>query len=1080
MSLLDDLQSIDLSGVINARGSISVSISSPELQALLEGGAAQTVLGELGSTMQTLRASVDNPTALITPLIDALGELPLDLDDLDISDYLEAVREGAAILIDLFADFDGSPESLGRSFGMSVSEMLEKAQSTFTDVNRVDMGELAQFRDLLTRAEAGGSFDPDVLVDLMLDVLLPFPNVTGGLRSLRTSIQGILDGATSISLPDTRTANLVVALNAVADAAITGDVSAVQATLRQLDSIRISTRTAIEADLQQAVILIDQLGITGALQVVGDFNASLRFAGDGILEFMDDLRQELAAVRAQVDDFDLAQIVPILSELIDLGETQLRIHIAEAIDEQVARLKAWLRELLSHLPLRQLRAEITRFINAAAQAIIDADLGQYARAVYDLLDDLNGKIDATALTDQVRDALASVQAAIDNTLGTVVNGLTTITDEINNLADQAEEVLGRVVTALQSVQQTINDLVDAVNNLGIEQAAQQVIDALAELRQTAEELLSNVPLPEPMRPLVEQVIDAVKGVDIDAAFDPIRAQVAEFTIPPEIESTITDALVKAQEFLDNLIPAELIASLEAELMGLLDEIRNFNPASLLGDVTGFIDEAADFIEGLDPRPHITPIRAPFLAVLDALDAAHPARLLAPVIDAYNDLFAQVNIGSPEDTTRHMGEAVGAVGERVGQAMVEPVRHLNPPGAVSVGGASAGQVSQDEFPIENPRPGDIIRLLAYLPNKLREALAELDDSAVGDVLATLDSLIGGLAANVRRVPEVLWSMDERLATQLDDLLFPLGQAQLRAQIALQANFSAGSASFSLDGALQSIVSAGPGSMRVALVNPTNNARGRAQGAAMSAGGDLGTQLERIATLLEGARITQILTSADDLLAALDPEPVAAELDALMLAFLNKTPQFFDLIENEIAPLMDRVKLIVEEFNPGVQAQKFLTVLDVVREELDVLNPARLAAELAEVHAAIRATIAAYDPMHLADSIAEVLTTIATNLRALDPAVLLGDLSLFDNIIERVEAALPSAALEGVGDSLEEIGAALAALNPGALLDAIETLGPRILDAMELMLTAIQDELIALLESLEFFAANVEVEVEVSVG
>jgi len=1082
MTLLEDLQSIDVSGVINARGSISESINSPELQALLKGGAAQTVLGALGSTLQTLRESADNPTRLLAPLIDAIGELPLGLDNVDIGEYLDAVREGAEILTRLLADFDGSPESLGRSFGISLSDLLERAQSTLRDVTSVDLGELAQFRDLLDRVEQHGSLDADALLDLIIDVMVPFPNVNHGLRSVRTTVQGFLDGAAAVSLPPNRTLQLVISLNLVADAAATGNVNAVQTALGQLDAVRNSTRTAIEADLQGAVVSIDRLGISNALAVVGDFNGTLRNAGPGILEFMGDLGVELAAIREQIEDFDPARIMTLLSGLIDLAEQQARTHIAAAIDEQVERLKAWLRDLLGHLPLRQLRAEITRFINAAAQAIIDADLAQYARAVYELLDDLNRKIDVTALTGAVHNALEGIHQAIESTLGTVVDGLAAIAGEIHNLAAQVQDILGRVVEALRSVQESINGIVDGVNNLGIEPAAQQVIDSLAALRETAEELLSELPLPEPMRPLVRQVIDAVKSVDIDAAFQPIRERVAEFTIPDQVEDTIVEALEKARECLNNLIPSELIASLEAELTGLLDQIRNFNPASLIGDVGGFIDEAAGFIESLDPRPHIAPLRAPFQAVLDTVDAAHPARLLAPVIEAYNSLFGQVNIAQPQDTARHIGQAMGTVGESVARAAIEPVRQLSPPGTVRVKGEGPSSVPPDQLPIANPRPGDIIRLFGYLPNKLREALVTLGESAAGDIIRDIDGLMGGLAAGLRRLPEALWAMDDRLATQLDQLLNPLGQAQIRAQFALQANFSvsAPGVSFNLDGALLGVAQAGPGSMRLALASATNNARGRARGAALSIGGDLGTRLDRIANLLEGARITGLLSSADDLLKALDPEPLAEELDALMLAFINKAPEFFGVVEDELVPLIQRARLLVEGLNPGTQAHKFLSVLDVLREELDLLNPARLAAELAVVHAAIRETIAAYDPIHLADSIAEILTNIATNLRSLDPAALLGDLSLLDNIIERVEAARPTQALAGVGESLTEVGDQLTALNPGELLDAIEGLGPRVLGSMEGMVKAIQKELIALLGSLEYFSTSANVEGEARVG
>jgi hypothetical protein len=86
--------------------------------------------------------------------------------------------------------------------------------------------------------------------------------------------------------------------------------------------------------------------------------------------------------------------------------------------------------------------------------------------------------------------------------------------------------------------------------------------------------------------------------------------------------------------------------------------------------------------------------------------------------------------------------------------------------------------------------------------------------------------------------------------------------------------------------------------------------------------------------------------------------------------------------------------VRELNPGTQALKFLSVLEVLREELDVLNPRRLAADLAIVHVAIRERISAYDPGVLATEIGAILKSIADKLKTLNPAALLGDLSFLD--------------------------------------------------------------------------------------
>ncbi|MBN8633749.1 MAG: hypothetical protein J0M07_00390 [Anaerolineae bacterium] len=1082
MSLLEDLEALDLSNILNARAAISVSVNGSDIQALLSGGAAQTVLGDLGTTIADLRASVDNPAALIEPLVNAIAALPLDLDGLDLGPYLAAVREGAEILTRLLADFDGNPASLGRSLGLSLTEVLERASSAIGDVIQVDTGELAQFRQMLDIVERGVPTDVNAFVDLAIDILLPFPNLTGQLRALAPNVDALIARANDIALPSTRTAQLVLSLDAVATAATAGDLPAVQRALAELEQVRMSTRAALETDLGRVAQLIDGLGIESALAAVGQVNGAMNGLSDGILDFMEDIRATLASLREGIEGVDATQLMTFLSGLLDALEAQLRVHVVEAIDAQVERLKEWLRDLLRHLPLRQLRAEITRFIDAAVQAIIDADLDRYAQTVYDLLDNLRAQIGGLDLGDQVRAGLEQIGAQVEATLGTVTDALATVGGEITALAEQARGLLEQLVAALHGFQETINGIADAVNNLGIEAAGQQVVDTLAQLRATAEELLSVAPLPEPMRPLVEQLIETVKGVDIDAALDPVREIVAEFQIPPEVESTIEAGLAKAQELLQNLIPAELIASIEAEITGVLDEIRNFDPSSLLSGVTDFIGDAAGFIEGLDPTPQITTIRAPFQAVLDAIDAAHPARLLAPVIEAYNELFGAIHVPPPQDTARSIGQAVGTVGETVGRAVIEPVRQVSPPGSVSVGGTGGSGVPRESISLEGAKPGDIVRLFGYLPNKLREALAALDASAAGNLLHELDRLLGGLAASLRRVPEVLWELDQRLSDQLDALLLPLGAAQLRAQIALrgQASFGGASASFDLNAALTTVASAGPGALRVGLDGSINRARGRAQAAVSRTGGDLGVTLDRVATLIESLSITRVLGNVDDFLAALDPEPVAAELDALAVAIINKTPEFISAIENELTLLIDRAKRMVEMFNPATQAAKFLSVLDVLREELDVFNPARLAAELAEVHAAIRAAIAAYDPIHIAERIKAIITEIANELRGLDPAALLGDLTFLDNIVDQVEAALPLNALNGIGESLTDVGAELAAIDPGALIEAVNGLPERVLDGIEQVVEAIKQELIALLESLDYFATSASAEVSVGVG
>src|SRR5262249_30053940 len=145
---------------------------------------------------------------------------------------------------------------------------------------------------------------------------------------------------------------------------------------------------------------------------------------------------------------------------------------------------------------------------------------------------------------------------------------------------------------------------------------------------------------------------------------------------------------------------------------------------------------------------------------------------------------------------------------------------------------------------------------------------------GDVLNAIDALTTGLARDLRRLQAELWEIEARLQTGLDDLLIPLNAAQFHAQGALQLHMSPGG--FQVDAAMGAVALAGPERIRDALTDALALAVGRTQQAAASAGGRTGTALEQIAQALERCRLSGVTHDLNALLAALDPEPIAAEL------------------------------------------------------------------------------------------------------------------------------------------------------------------------------------------------------------
>jgi hypothetical protein len=286
--------------------------------------------------------------------------------------------------------------------------------------------------------------------------------------------------------------------------------------------------------------------------------------------------------------------------------------------------------------------------------------------------------------------------------------------------------------------------------------------------------------------------------------------------------------------------------------------------------------------------------------------------------------------------------------------------------------------------------------------------------------------------------------------------------------------------SMQASLNAIALAGPGGLRRELAQAVTAMRSLAHEIAAAAGGNNGASLARLATALESSPLAHLASNADQFLAALDPEPLAAELDAFADRMLRMMPQIFAELADDLTKFVTGLRAIITHFNPGAQAQKFLTLLDVLRDEIDVLNPRRLVAELAELHGVIRGAVAAYDPRAFADEIAATTRALAQQIRALKPQELLGNTDFLGPIVAQIENANPATALSDAGQSLTALGDRLGDVHLEALISSVDDLGPKLEVAFEHMLDAVKQEIIALLESLKFATGSASVSVSASVG
>jgi len=1084
MSLLDDIKGIDLSAVVNARASISVSLSGDDFQALIDGQGITQALSSMGSAIDALKNAQGEPQALLVPLVDAVAGLSghFQTGDIEIAEFIDVIREGAEIITQILASIgDGDPTAFKMPTGERLGDVLDHVANFTGHFSSVGFDGAANVKALIDRIDQGFPSDARQFAESAVDLLLPYD--VSHLTAIRTGLDSMISGAATIAVDVNINAGLLASLDRIRFAAEAKNAIVVNQELNQLVNIRNNTINSIRAILGQVTAQIQALHIEQHVAVIEQFAGAFRISSEGALEFLQNLQRQFAAVRTLIETAELPELGPIIDNIALKAEEMLRQTIEVPIDRAVNDLKTWLRDQLAHLKLRYYRGQVTAFFANVEKQIRAADLDGPAREARALLDAIEAAIGNFNLDAEIQSALGDIGTTITDTVTTIQTSLQAIVDGVNAAAAGAQNILEQVADKLEQFQQVIDTITDAVEQLGIEQARDQVIAAIEDLKEVAESILGVAPLPDAMRPLVEEVIRELDKIDVNEVLSPVFDALGNLTIPPALLDPINEILAEASQAIENLITEELIASLEAEFQNAIAELEKFDPANLLSEVTRYFDEAAAFIEGLDPRPVVAEIRGPFDAVVRAIDAVHPNKLLRPVIEAYEGVFSALEMPDPADSLGGLNDTLNNTAEQIGRQVSQPLTQLTGQAV-----REPDQPPPDEGPPTNlpeVRPGDIIRLLGYIPNKLREALQELEAGPAGEVLAVIDSLCGGLARDLRQVQQELWAVERRTFAGIEAILKPLGSAQMQAQLAIQANFQAdigsGAGAVDIDASINLLGTLSTGSLRSDLSQELADARRNIAAIIGRAGGRRGSLMDRLANTLENCALGQIGNDLDGLLAALDPEPLALELDAAARAAINRLPEITALLDGGARTAIERLLALAQQFNPVAQALKFLSVFEVIREELELLNPRRLATELGEIHGAIRDIVLAYDPAVLAGEVYDVIEAVAAQIRSLDPGALLGDLTHFNDLTTTLSALSPATALADIDGQLDEVGARLSAINLTEMLDAINGLPPRIEDSVSQAGQAIIDNLKALLESIQYFSGvSAGVSVQASVG
>ena len=667
-----------------------------------------------------------------------------------------------------------------------------------------------------------------------------------------------------------------------------------------------------------------------------------------------------------------------------------------------------------------------------------------------------------ALADALAVALDEIEAAIGG-----------ISAEIERVAAQVQDVLSRATAGVAAFGDAVQAVSDLIAQIDITAAAQAVIDVLAALRETAEEILGEVPLPEALRDEVAKFAEEVASIDVEGLVrEPLMAAVDQLQIPDELATTIDDGLGQIAEIVENLIPENIAAELEAELGALFDELEALDLSDVLGGIGEELGKLADVLDRVDIVAAMAPAQDAFDDVMGVLEGLRPSILLAPVIRAYDDVLGQITLPDPQTIAERAGETVSAVGEPLAQAATQPVRALagepdsTPPRA-------ADPVTTNPPMPTDVRPGDLIRLVGYLPQKLKEALDAVGDGPAGEVMAEIDRVTAGLARDIRRFQAQVAAVEGRMDDGFDAMLAELSAAAVEARVAVQASAAVTAGDVELRASLEVLATLDASRLRAALVQDLRFFQAQVVRVRDSVSGPVMAKADEVAEVLESCALARLGGDLDALLAAIDPDPIADELDAMFVEILTTVVGLQGGIEADLVRYRARLQALIERFNPGAQAQKFLRALNVLKELFDLINPRRLAAELDEVHASILAVFAAYAPAAFAAELQGLVNATSAAVRGLDPSALTPDFSPVEAQVARLTTILPLAALEGIGTELDALGAELRGIDMGALIDSVNTLTPQIVDAVELTAEGIKAEILALLGAIRYGSAQVSV-------
>jgi hypothetical protein len=471
--------------------------------------------------------------------------------------------------------------------------------------------------------------------------------------------------------------DLAAFIHGTAPGVVSALASDLAATAGQLETTALAqVADGLTARLGELAAAVNGADLSGTAAAVAEINARLDSYADlrstmhsGLLSVLPSLNARLGALADDVTG-EMGHLVsvlrpnPSIGALVDvLPEAGGDLGDAGAIGEQLQPLSDWIEALADLLDVQAIQEPLSSAAETMRTAVsgLEQDLVQVTvqvRAMFAEVESLLDEIDTEALVDQVRDALDSFEA--------------TLSEQIRSLFEPARDAIAQVISSIDGQIDAFSpdDVIDALRQVMASVTSvfedPAVVSAIGDVRDTLEqaqqqlEQLSFAPLTDQVIAGMEEISAALSSIDASDLDAMLQAALqAALAILPDDVRPLTDPLIDEFGGLIESGPVPLLQQVQAQPEKLLDAVRAFEPAALIGDALSKpYEDLLSQMQAFKPSRLLDPVNDELEKLKQRLASeASPGELLAALEPPFNELLSHFDQFKPGDVVQPLNDAI---------------------------------------------------------------------------------------------------------------------------------------------------------------------------------------------------------------------------------------------------------------------------------------------------------------------------------------------------------------------------------------------------------------------------------------